>query len=126
MRSQEERLFPRLRRHAAGWVLLVLLWGLGQALALGHRVGAEGPGHHQHHEHHDHHGHHAHAVGGEHEEGDAQCRLIDQAGLAEALPTTGAPAPVLPGRWRALPAKAPVALGAAPWRPYEARAPPRA
>lgn len=120
MRSQEEPLFPRLRRHAAGWVLLVLLWGLGQALALGHRPGVDDTGHHGHHE------HAAHAVGGDHEEGDAQCRLIDQAGLAEALPSAGAPAPVLPGRWQPAPAVVPVALGAAPWRPYEARAPPSA
>lgn len=123
MRSQEESLFPRLRRHAAGWVLLGLLWGLGQALALGHRVGAEGLGHHEHHEHHD---HHAHAVGGELDEGDAQCRLINQAGLAEAVLSAGAPTPVPPGRWEALPAAATLTWGAAPWRPYEARAPPRA
>lgn len=120
MRSQEEPVFPRLRRRAAGWVLLVLLWGLGQALALGHRVGAEGVGHDDHHE------HPVHAVGGEHDDGDAQCRLIDQAGLAEALPAAGTPTPVLPGRWLALAAVAPAALGAAPWRPYEARAPPAA
>jgi hypothetical protein len=117
MRSQEESLFPRLRRHAAGWVLLGLLWGLGQALALGHRMGAEHAGHHE---------HHAHAVGGEHDEGSAQCRLIDQAGLAEAVLSAGAPTPVPPGRWEALPAAATLTWGAAPWRPYEARAPPRA
>lgn len=115
MRSQEEPLFPRLRRPAAGWVLLVLLWSLGQALALGHRVGVGTA---------DHHAHHAHAIGGEHDEGGAQCRLIDQAGLAEALPSAVVHAPVLPGRWRARPVLAPMAPGAAPWPAYEARAPP--
>jgi hypothetical protein len=115
MRSQKEPQFPRLRRPATGWVLLVLLWSLGQALALGHRLG-DGAA--------DHHAHHAHAIGGEHEEGSAQCRLIDQAGLAEALPSAVVHAPLLPGPCQAHPALAPMALGAAPWPAYEARAPP--
>ena len=112
MRSQKEPQFPRLRRPATGWVLLVLLWSLGQALALGHRVGDGAADHH------------AHAIGGEHEEGGAQCRLIDQAGLAEALASAVVHAPLLPSPWQAHPALVPMALGAAPWPAYEARAPP--
>jgi hypothetical protein len=144
MRSQKASAPPTLSAASRGAVvLLVLAWLLGLTLALQHRMGhaAEvadhgpvqhgqaGPGHAGH----DHAGREGaglgneepHLVGGLHDDDDGTCHLVDQAGLGEALPSAPAllaalttarqPAPPRPASWPE----------AAPWRPYEARAPPR-
>lgn len=115
MRSQEALSCPRRApRRRVLLALLMLGWLIGLALALQHRIGHAG-------------GHGAeetHALGGEHHDGDGTCVLADQAGLGEALPNAAA---VLPASAIAAapalrpPTPRPVA---APWRPYEARAPP--
>jgi hypothetical protein len=99
----------------AVWLLLVLATGLGQALALAHRVeagAAAAPDS-------------THALGGEHHDGDVHCRLADQAGLGDALATAmlALPPSVVPEPEAAL-GDSPVSP-AARRRSYEARAPPR-
>jgi hypothetical protein len=113
MRSQQDRSCRVSARRLAAWLLVVLAWGLGQALALGHRVepGAAAA-------------HGLHAVGGEHHDGEAQCRLVDQTGLGEALAT----ALLLPLR-RVAPEREVARGGCRPppaeqRHAYEARAPP--
>jgi hypothetical protein len=114
MRSQKAFLDHRRVRPALGLTLLALAWCLAQALALEHRV--------------------AHAPGmaaqvpslvaGEHEEDDAQCRLVDQAGLGDTLPPA---APALASFWVGFVPSwaAPAPAAAAGSRHgYEARAPP--
>jgi hypothetical protein len=149
MRSQKAAAPPTLSAVSRGAVvLLVLAWLLGVTLALQHRLGhaaevaghgplKHGPLNHGQVRHGEAgHGHavlargergngEPHLVGGLHDDDDGTCRLVDQAGLGEALPSAPAllaalttarpPAPPRPASWPA----------AAPWRPYEARAPPR-
>jgi|JI8StandDraft_2_1071088.scaffolds.fasta_scaffold103533_2 hypothetical protein len=115
MHSQKDRPdFRRLRVRRLGLAALLLGWLLGLALALEHRFAHDGLGH----------GHEPHLVGGHHPEGDAQCQLVDQAGVGDTLPSVGVAVAVAPKAGLAVDA----AVAAAPWPlpacAYEARAPP--
>jgi hypothetical protein len=114
MRSQKATLAHGRVAPALGLALLALAWCLAQALALEHRV-AHAPGLAA---------HGPHLVGGEHEEDESFCRLVDQAGLGDTLPlAASALASCWVGFARSWAAPVPVAA-AGSRHGYEARAPP--
>jgi hypothetical protein len=116
MRSQKATLAHGRVAPALGLALLALVWCLAQALALEHRV-AHAPGLAA---------HGPHLVGGEHEEGSPLCRLVDQAGLGDTLPSAPlGPAPCEVGAASPQAAPVPVA-GEGARHGYDARAPPLA
>ncbi len=103
------------------WLALLLV---AQGLALEHRVAHGAHGSHVAHEAHPHAEWHG-AWGGQHEEGDPQCRLADALGVADAAagPLWVRVAAPLPDRHARSACPAGIAVSAS--RPYQARAPPR-
>lgn len=120
---------PQARLTRALVLVCLALLLLAQGLGLEHRVAHAGHGsqgsHGSHEAHETHHAPEAHphadlhgAWGGQHEEGDAQCRLADALGVADAAagPQWGGVAALLPAR-QARPA-CPAGIAVAAGRPY--------
>lgn len=123
---------PRRRRPLAAFVAVAALL-LAQGLGLAHRV-AHAPialalEAHAHEDHaHEEHAHEEHAQGfdAQHDEGSAECRLVDQAGHGDAAAAPPLPAAVVPPAGReARSAARPTAVAKADARAYHARGPPR-
>lgn len=95
-------------------LVCLLAWMLVQALALQHRVahGASGAPHE------------VHALGGEHHDDDAQCRLIDQAGWGDVAPGLVAAPAAAPADTAKVAGGVAQSAPRAPCRRYQARAPP--